>query len=267
MKQVKLIFISLIMWSISPMLQSCDKNDDDNDRQQDTTLNESNNPNNGGSDSNGDGNGGNDNGGDNGNGGFKSCPDSNHPHMIDLGLPSGTLWACCNVGASKPEDYGNYYAWGEVQSKSVYANYTYAYWHDSDGNGLVGSDECTNLGSNIAGTSYDAATVNWGAPWRMPSGTQIVELRDNTTAIWTTENSVYGQKFTGSTGGSIFLPATGYRWESVLNDAGSYGYYWSSTISGGRPTRAYYLFFRSGYVSGNYFLRYSGCSVRPVRPN
>ncbi len=95
--------------------------------------------------------------------GNKTCPDGNHPHMIDLGLPSGTKWACCNVGASKPEDYGNYYAWGETQPKSVYDEDTYAYYQNGS---------YVNIGSDIAGTGYDAATANWGAPWRRDSGGQ-----------------------------------------------------------------------------------------------
>ncbi len=265
------------------MLQSCDKNDDGNNRQQDTTMNESNNSNNGGDNSNGNGSGDNggdngngnnggdnsngngsgDNGGDNGNGnngggGFKSCPDSNHPHMIDLGLPSGTLWACCNVGASKPEEYGNYYAWGETQPKSVYDSDNYQLYNSNTG--------YVNCGSDIAGTSYDAATANWGAPWRMPSKAQINELLNNTTSTWTTENGVYGRKFTGSNGGTVFLPAAGNRWNSGLRYAGSGGFCWSSTLVGSAPDSAFYLCFTSGTAgcNGN-----GGCnggqSVRPVR--
>lgn len=111
------------------------------------------------------------------------CPDNNHPHMIDLGLPSGTKWACCNVGANAPEEYGNYYAWGETQPKSVYgwSTYQYGYYnYDGDYSHLV------NIGSDIAGTGYDAATANWGAPWRMPSKAQCDELINNTTSVWTT---------------------------------------------------------------------------------
>lgn len=265
MKQIKLIFISLILWSVAPMLQSCDKNDDENNRQQDTTLNESNNLNNGGDDSNGDGNGGSDNGGDNGNGGsgnddsvgFKSCPDSNHPHMINLSLPSGTLWACCNVGGSKPEEYGNYYAWGETQPKSVYDWNTYQFYNSNTGH--------VNIGSDIAGTSYDAATANWGAPWRMPSLAQIKELLNNTTSTWTTENGVYGRKFTGSNGGTVFLPAAGDRWNSGLNYAGSYGKYWSSSLNEGYPHSACGLGFDSGDAYWSGYNRSYGHSVRPVR--
>lgn len=183
-----------------------------------------------------------------------SCPDSNHPHWIDLGLPSGTKWACCNVGASAPEDYGNYYAWGETQPKSVYNFDTYQYYNSNTG--------YMNIGNDIAGTSYDAATANWGAPWRMPSLTQIKELLKYTTSTWTTENGVNGRKFTGSNGGSIFLPAAGYRWDSGLFGADSDGDYWSSSLNEGSP---YYL----GFAAGNAILDgrdpFSGPSVRPVR--
>lgn len=188
--------------------------------------------------------------------GDTSCPDGNHPHYIDLGLPSGTKWACCNVGASKPEDYGGYYAWGETSEKSVYNWDTYKYGYN---NGVDDYSHLVNIGSDIAGTSYDAATANWGAPWRMPSKAQIQELLNNTTSTWTTQNGVKGRKFTGSNGGTVFLPAAGLR--------GSYGYYWSSTLYERRPDHAYYLGFYSGFDDwgdGSRY-RYYGYSVRPVR--
>ncbi|MBQ6064081.1 MAG: hypothetical protein IJK87_10720, partial [Prevotella sp.] len=114
-----------------------------------------------------------------------SCPDANHPHMIDLGLPSGTKWACCNVGATAPEQYGGYYAWGEVNEKSYYDWSTYIH---CDGHYY----DCHNLGSDIAGTQYDVAHVKWGGSWVMPSHAQQVELLNYCTSTWTTENGVYG---------------------------------------------------------------------------
>ena len=204
--------------------------------------------------------------------GETSCPDENHPHMIDLGLPSGTLWACCNVGASTPEEYGNYYAWGETQPKSVYKSY--AYWHDNDGDGVVDENEMVNIGSDIAGTSYDAATVNWGAPWRMPSLAQCQELINSCPSIWTTQNGVNGRKFTGPNGGNIFLPAAGYYLDDV-NYAGSWGVYWSSTIYEKRSmidAYSLYFYFLSDYEydyvnvdSGKDSGRIEGFTVRPVR--
>lgn len=189
---------------------------------------------------------------------YLTCPDSNHPHMIDLDLPSGTKWACCNVGASTPEEYGNYYAWGETQPKSVYDKDTYQYYNDNTG--------YVNIGSDIAGTSYDAATANWGAPWCMPSLTQIQELLNNTTSTWTTQNGVNGRMFIGSNDCTIFLPAAGLLWGGELDNAGSWGYYWSSALDESRPYIAYNLYFGSGYAfwHGGYYC-VDGQSVRPVR--
>jgi hypothetical protein len=239
MKQVKLIIISLIMWSISPMLQSCDKNDDDNDRQQDTTFND----------------------------GSIKCPDSNHPHMIDLGLPSGTKWACCNVGASAPEKYGNQYAWGEVQPKSMYDWDTYRWGSVQDKLTKYNtrSDHGTLDGIITLDASDDAATVNWGAPWRMPSVTEIEELLNKTTSNWTIENGVCGLKISGSNGCSIFLPAAGGHWYSDLYYSGLRGYYWSSTLFLDGPYDAYYLYFNYSDVYWYNSNRLSGQSVRPVR--
>lgn len=194
--------------------------------------------------------------------GETTCPDANHPHMIDLGLPSGTKWACCNVGASTPEGYGNYYAWGETQPKSVYNwdTYQYGYYnYDGDYSHLV------NIGSDIAGTQYDAATANWGSPWRMPSWTQIQELLNNCTSVWTTQNGVNGRKFTGPNGGTIFLPAAGYRWRDELDFLGSWGYYWSSALDEGYPCGAYSLNFDSDHAYWSSRDRLLGRSVRPVR--
>ncbi len=191
-----------------------------------------------------------------------SCPDENHPHMIDLGLPSGTKWACCNVGAHAPEEYGNYYAWGETSPKSAYREDTYQYYNEN-----LGYPDCyINIGSDIAGTGYDAATVNWGAPWRMPSLTQIRELVNNCAYTWTIQNGVWGGKFTGPNGGTVFLPAAGYRWFGELYVAGSSGYYLSSSLGESNPGGAYDLYFHD--VGANWRDdggRFYGRSVRPVR--
>ena len=194
--------------------------------------------------------------------GETTCPDANHPHMIDLGLPSGTKWACCNVGASTPEQYGNYYAWGETQPKSVYNWDTYQYGYY---NGYGDYSHLVNIGSDIAGTQYDAATANWGAPWRMPSVTQIRELLERCTSTWTTQNGVNGRKFVGPNGGTIFLPAAGGRSNGELYGAGSDGDYWSSTLYEGGPYGGYALYFNSGFANWSYYGRDGGPSVRPVR--
>ena len=187
-----------------------------------------------------------------------TCPDDNHPHAIDLGLPSGTRWCCCNVGASTPEGYGGYYAWGETSEKSVYNGGTYAYYNDNAG--------YINIGSDIAGTNYDAATVNMGAPWRMPSAEQMDELINNCSRQWTQKNGVNGILVTGPSGGQIFLPAAGHRWYDEFINAGSDGHYWSSSHNPNGSSRAYYLDFYSGSWNWYSFSRVNGLSVRAVRP-
>ena len=188
------------------------------------------------------------------------CPDHNHPHAIDLGLPSGTKWACCNVGAFTPEGYGGYYAWGETSEKSYYDWDTYAYCNSK-------TLEYVNLGPDIAGTSYDVAHVRWGGSWIMPSDYRQTELVNYCAAKWTTVNGVNGILVTGPSGGQIFLPAAGYRWDDSLYDAGSFGYYWSSTQEPGYGDSAYCLYFGFGYL-GWYGIseRTYGLSVRAVCP-
>ena len=189
-----------------------------------------------------------------------TCPDDHHPHAIDLGLPSGTKWCCCNVGASTPEGYGGYYAWGETSEKSVYNMATYAYYNSNTG--------WVNIGSDIAGTQYDAATANMGAPWRMPSLTQQQELISNCSSQWMQQNGVNGTLVTGPNGGQIFLPAAGRRWGDYLGYAGSNGNYWSGSLYPSDDSYACYLDFYS--VSWRwyyyYYYRDSGLSVRAVCP-
>lgn len=153
---------------------------------------------------------------------FSFCPDNNHPHMIDLGLPSGTKWACCNVGALKPEDYGGYYAWGEIETKSIYNMGTYRYKKDLT--------QYLMIGNNIASTQYDVAYIKWGVSWQMPTEIQFRELIDNTTFVWTTQNGVYGCKFMGPNGRAIFFPAAGVIFNSSNVSVDTYGSYWSSTL-------------------------------------
>ena len=193
---------------------------------------------------------------------FFTCPDNHHPHLIDLGLPSGTKWACCNVGATKPEEYGGYYAWGETEKKEVYNWSTYIH---CDGTW----ETCHNLGSDISGTQYDVAHVKWGGKWCMPTLNEIKELLDNCTTEWTTLNGVNGRKFTSKiNGNSIFLPAAGGRWDGGLHGAGEFGYYWSSTQHPDGSGRACGLYFRSGYALWDkYSGRSDGRSVRPVVRN
>ena len=184
-----------------------------------------------------------------------TCPDDHHPHIIDLGLPSGTKWACCNVDAENPEtqsptNHGGCYAWGETEVKKDYTDKTYSY---------------VNIGSDIAGTLYDVAHVKWCGTWVMPSMDQFKELRNNCTYRGTTVNGVNGGMFTSKENGkSIFLPAAGYRRGGSLYDAGSYGYYWSSTQHPSDLDYAYGLYFSSGNTDRYNIYRYYGQSVRPV---
>lgn len=188
---------------------------------------------------------------------YTSCPDENHPHIIDLGLPSGTKWACCNVGANAPEEKGDYFAWGETIPKEVYNWKTYIH---CDGT----SNTCHKLGDIAGIEGYDAATANWKAPWRMPSREQCDELLDNCTSEWTTHNNVNGRKFTGPNGGTIFLPATGYATGTHLYGVGTRGSYWSSTPDNEDGAGSF------GFASGGahwdfVYDRFRGQSVRPVR--
>lgn len=185
---------------------------------------------------------------------YTSCPDNNHPHVIDLGLPSGTKWACCNVDAKKPEDYGGYYAWGETSTKTEYSSSNYRY-------------DQVNLGNDISGTQYDVAHIKWEGKWQMPTQEQIKELDDNCKYEWTTLNGVKGGKFTGPNGGRIFLPAAGYRWGGDLYCAGGRGFYRSSSQNPDDSDSAYGLGFGSGDASWGYGTRYFGQSVRPVVRN
>ena len=190
---------------------------------------------------------------------------------VDLGLPSGTLWATCNVGASSPEDHGDYFAWGETTTKSSYSWSTYKYCNGSYDK-LTKYCNSSSYGNNgftdnltVLQSSDDAATANWGSGWCMPTKAQWKELKDNTTITWTRQNGVRGRKFTASNGNSLFLPAAGYRYESGLYYFVSFGYYWSSSLYTDFPYFAWLLSFRSDYCSMDGNGRDYGQSVRPVR--
>ena len=191
---------------------------------------------------------------------------------VDLGLPSGTLWATCNVGASKPEDYGDYFAWGETEPKSTYNWSTYKY-ANGDYNKLTKYCNDSDLGYNsftdnltTLEASDDAATANWGSDWCMPSDDQWIELMDNTSITLTTINRVYGLLFTASNGHSLFLPAAGYHWGDAFNYDGDLGYYWSSSLNTDNSSGT--MYFNFNFNSGNYSMKCSyrldGRSVRAV---
>jgi len=202
---------------------------------------------------------------------------------VDLGL--SVKWAKCNLGASKPSDYGSYYAWGETEPKAEYTWATYKWmqagqsdemhitkytiadgqtegiWYDAGGK-FIGDHKTTLEAAD------DAAIANLGSPWRMPTIDEIQELRDNCTWTWTTQNGVKGYEVKSKkNGNSIFLPAAGYRKGSVLNNAGSWGYFRSSSLYIGYNDYACNLNFDSDrHDKYNYSRRYLGFSVRPVRP-
>ena len=190
---------------------------------------------------------------------------------VDLGLPSGTLWATCNVGASSPEEYGDYFAWGEIEPKNDYIVSTYKY---CKGTFSTLTKYCTNSSCGTVDNktelepSDDAATANWGSGWQMPSFEQCRELYNSsyTTTTWTTMNGKYGRKITSrSNGNSIFLPAAGCRRGTSLDSAGSFGCYWSRSLYAGYSNDAYVLFFNSRNIFTGNVIRYRGWSVRPVR--
>ncbi len=205
----------------------------------------------------------------------------NGHEWVDLGL--SVKWATCNVGATKPEEYGNYYAWGEVEPKEVYSRSTYKFmdsnindwsgvnkytiadgqtdgvWYDSEGN-FIGDNK------TVLDKEDDAAAVNMGGSWRMPTYDELEELKTKCTWTWTTLNGVNGHNVEGPNGNAIFLPAAGSRYDSDLYDAGSYGAYWSSSLNTDNSDSAYRLFLYpySGivYWVGEY--RFGGFSVRGV---
>lgn len=192
----------------------------------------------------------------------------NGHEYVDLALPSGTLWATCNVGATKPEGYGNYYAWGETSTKGTYDWNSYKYSNgesdkltkycsrsDDGNNGFT--DKLTQLQSGD-----DPATVNWGSGWRTPSMVQWAELRNNTTNKWTKRNGVCGRLFTSKTNGqTIFLPAAGWEYREVE----SYGSYWSRSLNTDDPCRAWgFDFYSSDYSLSPGIIRDCGLTVRPV---
>lgn len=201
---------------------------------------------------------------------YTQCPDNRHPHLIDLGLPSGTKWACCNIRAKSPEEYGGYYAWGETTTKYEYSplNYRLGYEHPNDDGTF--SIWYYDIGSNIAGTQYDAAYMNWKGTWQMPTAEQLNELMVETSHEQTTINGINGYLFTGSNGGSIFLPAAGgfgnYSFDNY--EVGKEGCYWSSSVNDNVNMYPSSLYFGPQFTNSpnwGYNDRYCGYSVRAVQ--
>ena len=200
----------------------------------------------------------------------------NGHEYVDLGLPSGTKWATCNVGANSPEEYGDYFAWGEVESKTDYSWSTYK--HGSAKDKLTKYCNNSNAGKygftdkkNVLDQEDDVATINWGGSWRMPTAEEQKELIDNCVWTYTTQKGVDGYKVKGPNGNSIFLPSAGYMGNSVLDNAGVFGFYWSSSLSLGTsnpfPEDAYNMCFGLSFKDITCYSRDHGRSVRPVLSN
>ena len=193
---------------------------------------------------------------------------------VDLGLPSGIKWASCNVGAEKPEDYGNYYAWGEVLPKENYSWETYKYANGASNKLTKYCNEASSGDNGFIDNKTtlepedDAARVNWDGSWRMPTDAEWTELREQCTWTKTTQNGIIGYLVESKTNSnSIFLPAAGYRYDTLLYGVGNYGYYWSSWLGEDYPSHAWYLQFSSDGVSLYSPYRSRGLSVRPVCPS
>ena len=186
-------------------------------------------------------------------------------YAVDLGL--SVKWASCNVGAEKPEEYGDYFAWGEVKPKEDYDWSTYKHCrgsYDSITKYCTSSSYGIVDNKTVLDPSDDAATVNWGGSWRMPTDAEFTELQEKCEWKWTKQNRVKGYKVIGPNGNSIFLPAAGFMFNSSLISVGSGGTYWSSSLDASNPGRAYLVTFNSSFVSRDYNSRYCGHSVRSV---
>jgi len=188
---------------------------------------------------------------------------------VDLGLPSGTLWATCNIGANVPEEYGYYFAWGEIQQKDTYSWDSYKYCYN--GNEYMLTKYCNNAshGYNnffddliILEPSDDAAEVIWGAEWRMPTKEEWLELCRNTTNHSTTQHGIKGNLFTATNGNSLFLPSAGSRPDGIYYEV--CGSYWSSSLGTDLPCYAYSfcISWDECFVRPSY--RFYGFSVRAV---
>lgn len=201
------------------------------------------------------------------------CPDNNHPHTIDLGLPSGALWACCNVGATKPEENGDYFAWGETEPKENYSWGTYKW---CNGNQHSMNKYCYDSAYGIIDNKTvleledDAAYMIFGSEWRMPTKEEQDEFRENCDWEWTIHKGVMGMKVKSRKNDvCVFLPACGYRSGNSKSYVSEYGYYQSASLDMTNSDDSYYFYFNS---AGHYWQDFStivgrdvGFSVRPVR--
>jgi hypothetical protein len=195
----------------------------------------------------------------------------NGHEWVDLGLPSGILWATCNIGAETPEDYGDFFAWGETtpnKDKYDWSNYKYCKGSDKTLTKYCCKSKLGKMGSidnlTLLLPEDDAATTNWGEGWRIPTEEDFEELYNNTTVTWTTQNGVNGVLLTASNGNSLFLPAAGYRHEIDYEDEKVQGYYWSSSLFTVASYGVYFLKVDSDGCAVRRIIRSVGCSIRPV---
>ena len=284
MKKNLLMVAAFVMgMAMSVTLTSCGDDDEPTPTQQ-----------NGGNNGNDNGNGGNDQGGNGGgengggNGGNDQGGNSAGQHVglpagvvaVDLDLPSGTLWANMNVGATKAEEYGLYFAWGETLGYTSDAEdgrkFDYNSYKYSNGtNEYQWTKYCTKANYGYNGfmddlrdllPEDDAATDNWGSNWCMPTYMQMEELRGHTNTMWTTQNGVAGYLISSKTNAnSIFLPAAGMRSTSSFYGGGTVGNYWSRSLYDLYPNKARAVEFSSSAIHPNQLGRVAGCPVRPVR--
>lgn len=185
--------------------------------------------------------------------------DANGHDYVDLGLPSGTLWATMNVGASAITDYGDYYSWGELATKSDYSWNTYRFGSSSP------FSKYDTDGKTELELADDVVRNEMGGGWHMPSNENLHELMLYTTNEWTTVGGINGRRFTSTVNGnSIFIPAAGYYYGTSSNDVGTGCYLWSSSLRPSRHYNAIYLDFASGGINVYYFERCLGFCVRGV---
>ena len=199
-------------------------------------------------------------------------PDENDYEWVDLGLPSGTLWATCNVGANSPEDFGDYFAWGETVPKDVYDKSTYKWciWSSASNDYTLLSKYSYLTGKKELDQADDAAYINWGPAWRMPSWEQTEEL-SLCTISWITMNGVKGLLLTGPNGNSIFLPAAGMRDGTIHQYKGLIGQYWSRTVDAASSQDYWGAYFmevaETSFTANKYYGRgrWYGRPIRAVR--
>lgn len=194
------------------------------------------------------------------------CPDGNHPHMIDLGLPGGVKWACCNVGAAKPEDFGSYYAFGETEEKGEYTEANYQLKDRGDlFNRIKDEYGAWDYRRMTFLPQYDVAHVKWGGNWSMPTRQQFNTLFQRTFHEKVTKDGVDGWLFIGFNGNSIFLPAGGVCGKGEFRGVGDQCHYWTSTAADdNRVNYGVHFYFGSNGYNITLDDRYKGQLIRPV---